>query len=80
MQPIPHRTFVLAGGRGLTIGIDLVQHAQPLVFPGYELKYVFSPKMPRDRVIVVVPEQLCMASATCRNTKLRAVIEVTVVL
>ncbi len=80
MRPMPHRMYALAGGTGPGIGLDLVRHVWPVVFPGHKLELAFDAKMPCNRDFVVVPEHLCIVSASSRDVELHLVVEETIML
>ncbi len=57
-----------------------MRHTPPVVFSGHELKCAFGIEMPYDRVIVLLLEHLCTASASSQAVQLRLVVEEIVML
>ncbi len=80
VRPMLHGAYALAGRTGPSVGLDLAQHARPVVYPGHELKGALCTKMPSDRVIVVAAEHLRSGPSGCRAVQLHPVIKEAVVL
>ncbi len=80
VRPMPHGMYALAGRTGPGIGLDLAQHAQPVVFPGHKLERAFGTEMPCDRINVVALGHLHMPTTNSWDIQLHSIVEESIML